>query len=353
MGQAKIKRIIFIAISVILCAAFLLFLYPFFYENISESSTDKLYFSPKINPGLSDYLAVSIETINTGSVKFPKGTASIAWGQDGSLYIEKFDMHIDGMLHNYYIPIGENQYWLKTGNVEKIEVSLPEVDNIEIGVKNISFNRRIFFPVDSAVKLFFKKTFSISSINRFLAPAALIFIFISLLSLLYFIIFKEIKSKINPVVISAVAILLFFSCYFIQEQYNTVKSYFSSYYKEIKEKDFSSTYFGFYDFEKFLSWLNFKMPDGQNLIMLVRGEPVYIMSEAAYNLYPRDIKFINISQKEDQEIIEEIEEINKENNYNYRHIVILSDKDSLQSYKLTLVDNYRETGGYIYTINGE
>ena len=93
------------------------------------------------------------------------------------------------------------------------------------------------------------------------------------------------------------------------------------------------------------------IPEGQNLILLVRGEPVYIMSEVAYNLYPRDIKFINISGMQEDKIVEEISIINDENNMGYSNIVVLSEKDKLSSYKLTLTDSYRDTGGFIYSLN--
>ena len=52
------------------------------------------------------------------------------------------------------------------------------------------------------------------------------------------------------------------------------------------------------------------MPEGQNIIVLVKGEPVYIMAQMAYGLYPRDIKFINISSMSADEIADKITSLN-------------------------------------------
>ncbi len=349
--QQKAKRIAFIILSIALCAILIAFLCPLLYKNMANSATTEITFPQQTQPTLADYFTVSIKAANPGNVDFSKGTASIIWDSENPLHIQKFDMFIDGTAHNYYVPIGENPYWLKTGQVETAEILLPQVDNIKVEVENISFNRRSLFPIDSAVNTYFKKNFDLNHINRFQTPAALLFIAISILYSIYLLMFRPPRSKTNPIIITATTILVLFSFYFLQIQYHTVKSYYQAYQKSIKLREFSTTYQGFYDFEKFISWLDRNIPEDQNLILLVRGQPVYIMSEMAYNLYPKDIKFINISEKQEQDIIEEITLINDRNNMAYSYIVALSEKDKISSYRLTLEGSYRETGGFIYSLN--
>ncbi|MBC8390174.1 MAG: hypothetical protein H8E13_19275, partial [Actinobacteria bacterium] len=146
-------------------------------------------------------------------------------------------------------------------------------------------------------------------------------------------------------------ILVLFSFYFLSLQAFTVKSYWDSYRKYIISGDLKNTYLGFYDFEKFISWVDEKIPKDENLIVLVRGEPVYIMSEMSYNLYPRDIKFINISNKENGQILDEIININSKNSNNYKYIISLSEDDSISLKDLDLIFKYRENSGFIYKIN--
>ncbi|MDZ7836925.1 MAG: hypothetical protein U5N58_02685 [Actinomycetota bacterium] len=132
----------------------------------------------------------------------------------------------------------------------------------------------------------------------------------------------------------SLAILVLFSLNFLTAQIYTARSYWLSYKSNIQQKDLSSTYQGFYDFEKFISWVGQSLPQDQNLSVLVKGQPVYIMSEMAYNLYPRDIRFIDISEKNNSQILEEIDTVSRDG---YNHIVILSEQDLPQSSRLSLV----------------
>jgi hypothetical protein len=73
----------------------------------------------------------------------------------------------------------------------------------------------------------------------------------------------------------------------------------------------------------------------------------------AYNLYPKDIKYIDVSKKNDQQILDEIKEINqtgKNSKFNYKYIVILSNEDLPQTAGLELIDKYRENGGFLYRL---
>ena len=110
------------------------------------------------------------------------------------------------------------------------------------------------------------------------------------------------------------------------------------------------TYLGFYDFEKFIMWVDGTIPEGMDIIVYVRGEPVYIMSEMAYNLYPRDIKFINISGKTYDEINAEIESISEGHEDAYNYLIALSEDDAHSAFRFELLARYRTTGGFIYRV---
>ena len=77
------------------------------------------------------------------------------------------------------------------------------------------------------------------------------------------------EEKIHTNVIPAILILILFSFHFLSVEYFTVKSYWNLYKSHIEKKDFSSTYLGFYSFEKFILWLDKKIPDNNNLIVLI------------------------------------------------------------------------------------
>ena len=128
----------------------------------------------------------------------------------------------------------------------------------------------------------------------------------------------------------------------------TIKSYYGAYKEYIISSNLSETYMGFYNFKKFIFWLADKIPEEENIIVLVKGEPVYIMSEMAYNLYPVDIKFVDISSKKELEIINEIQFINSRYSQNYRYIIAFSGKDGISSKNFTLVDKYKEDAGFVY-----
>jgi len=73
------------------------------------------------------------------------------------------------------------------------------------------------------------------------------------------------------------------------------------------------------------------------------------MSELAYNLYPRDIKFIDLSGRDYEEINDEIEEMSQSYTDAYEYLIVLSEDDSYFAAGLELIAKYRTTGGFIYS----
>jgi hypothetical protein len=262
--------------------------------------------------------------------------------------------------------------------ISSISIEPPEIEGIEIKISEAKLIRRIILPLDSYINYWAKKLMNVEQINRFLTPAYIFLTFSLILFFIYILLYREKQSsvsvknetfkdafvnmlkdekqKIPPekiLIFISTAILLAFSFYFIALNSFTIKSYVDSYRQYILQAEFDKTYEGFYNFRKFISWIGQKVPEGENIIVLLRGEPVYIMSEIAYNLYPKDIKYIDVSKKNDQQTLSEIKEINqagKNNNLSYKYIVIISKEDIPQIEDLELIDKYKENGGFLYRL---
>ncbi|MBC7334546.1 MAG: hypothetical protein H5T85_08910 [Actinobacteria bacterium] len=283
--KATYKPIYIKAIYTAVVALSLLLLIPFIYpvpiyvpfigpalnKIVQEGNIGTITFTKPLNPDTRHYITLTLTATNKGNVEFPKGIASIIW-KDKSydpLYREKFEIYIDGISHNYYIPIGENLYWNKTKNVTQVKLELPHVEGIDITIESFSVNKRVLFPLDTYLNLYLKKYLDIDYINRFLTPSYLIFIFILVSYFIYSIYFKRVSFKalfkralfkreaspkredkrvgegkenkinlknlkINPIGISSLLLLLLFSFYFLSSQYYTLRAYYYSYKNYIK-----------------------------------------------------------------------------------------------------------------------
>jgi hypothetical protein len=308
---------------------------------------------------MGEFLRVRIAATNTVSENYPYVTGAVKWESDAEKESPpselRFKIYIDGTTHNYYIPLGADTGWDQL-RPESIMLDLPRLDGIDMQFSQALFKKRIFFPLDIylARKLLNLSPASAGDLNNLLIPAyILIFIFL-ILSVIYILFFRApakknaAKAAKKAVFIFILSILLFFSATYIYAEVLAVKSYWQAYRDEIISGDLESTYHGFYGFEKFISWAGGIVPEDKNMLVFVRGEPVYIMSEMAYNLYPRDIKFIDLSGRDYEEINAEIKEI-KQSYYNsYDYLVVLSEDDSYFAAEFELVAKYRTTGGFIY-----
>ena len=318
-----------------------------------------------LTPEVSHYLIVEISARNTSSVDYPAGTAAVRWNtvidETASTDQQKFKIYIDGMSHDYYVPVGENKYWLETGNIQDLVLEIPRIEGVDIKVGQISLKNRIAYPADIYIsrKLQDYSGGATRTTSPFLVPTYILLFLFLVLSAVYFFLFRSYYSKRGrkisqairkAVFIFIISILLLFSVSFVYKEMITVKSYWDSYKKHIVAGSLDETYFGFYDFEKFIMWVDGAVPEGKDIIVYVRGEPVYIMSEMAYNLYPRDIKFINISGKTYDEINAEIEGINDTHKDAYDYLIALSEDDTASAFRFELLSRYRTTGGYIYRI---
>jgi hypothetical protein len=380
----KIKKYIFIIICIIFFIFFILTCTPAVSQtilkypsyNLNTNTTGyKISKSNNVNngdlnfklasliiPEIGDYFLIGLKAKNTGGVEYPYSSVFINE--------QNFNILIDGFEHSYFVPVGENESWTMLDKIRKglldksnsyitmISIKVPGIEGINIQIQVIELKKRTILPIDSYLNYFFKKIFNLQHINRFLTPAYIFILLIILSFIVHRLIFYKKKYKqpvpsapyLKIIFISFLGILIIFSFYFISLSFFTVKSYWDSYKKYIVSGELDKTYLGFYNFEKFIYWTDTKIPKGENTVVLLRGDPVYIMSELAYNLYPRDIKYINISQKNADKILEEIEKINYEYSNKYKYIIILSEKDIPASNQLEFIDKYRENGGFIYKL---
>ena len=330
-----------------------------------------------LSPAISQYLIVGINAANTGSVEYPTGTVAILWENiaEGRPDTEqqRFKIYVDGSRHNYYVPLGVNLYWAGSGqetkslgdrnNPDNLSINIPSIEGVDIRVRSIALKDRVAFPLDIFIEKILTNLSgdSTRTINPLLIPVYLLVLLFLILAAVFYFMFRTIlkKKDMNSGIIIKKAsfifiliILLGFSANYIYTEIITVRSYWNSYKSYILSGKLDQTYMGFYDFEKFIQWVDDIIPPGENIIVYVRGEPVYIMSEMAYNLYPRDIKFINISNKTYNDINSEIESINEVSDDPYNYVVVLSEDDSDSAFRFELISRYRVTGGFVYRIDG-
>jgi len=358
-------------------------------------------------PEIGDFIIIDIKAENIANVKYPSSSIAVKWehaidkasNETGIAEIKKQQtcrIVIDGIKHSYYIPIGENLAWTQSSGhggitdsdnlnnnivnsivsdnvISSISIEPPEIEGIEIKISGVRLVRRLILPLDSYVNYWAKKLMNIEQINRFMTPAYIFLVFSLILFLIYILLYRGAAAKernsisgknetskyrdafvpTKILIFISTAILLAFSFYFIALNSFTIKSYVNSYRQYILKGEVDKTYEGFYNFRRFISWIGQKVPEGENIIVLLRGEPVYIISEIAYNLYPKDIKYVDVSTKNDQQILSEIKEINqagKNNNLSYKYIVIISKEDIPQIADLELIDKYKENGGFLYRL---
>lgn len=320
----------------------------------------EIFLSPSAEADLGNYLKINLKAKNNDSVDFPKGSLNIKWKYEdennyNSLNQESLQIYIDGFSHDYVDMLGENTSWKPDKKISSLRIEVPDVSGVNITVNELSFNKRSVFPLDSYINKFFKENYDIRQINRFLIPTyiGLLFVFAMIYSL------KFISKKVltGKIAFNAVLVVLFiFSIYFFKNEVLNIKSYFDSYKKNILCGNLKDTYLGFYDFEKFISWAGDKIPECENVIVLIKGEQIYIKSEIVYNLYPRDVKFINISAVSQEKITHEIHNMNLEaakvkDKNPYKYLIVLSKEDLSDIGKdLKLRFSYKPDAGLIYEI---
>jgi len=331
----------------------------------------------EIKPQIPDYISIEITAKNKNNTPYPDTSIALNLSEEkiedaasnkAATYLiqEREKILIDGFTHIYHIYAGQNKYWrydwsleggtLKT-SIGSIALEVPAIEGIDIKISKIELKQRLLPGFDSQINYWLKNSLGIDNINPVVTQIYILLLLTILMSGVFYCTFLKGK-KTGPhigALISYIVIFCLFSVsiYFMQSGFFTVKSYFDSYKSYIAAGELDNTYEGFYNFERFIKWLDGKIPEGENAIVLVKGEPVYIMSELAYNLYPTDLKFIDIGGKTGDEILDEINDAGSANGKlggNYEYLVVLSKNDIPSSTFLKLVGSYRDDAGYLYRI---
>jgi hypothetical protein len=331
----------------------------------------------EIKPQVPDYVSIKINANNTSDAAYPDTSLALNLSEEnikpaddkgGNIYViqDREKIIIDGFIHIYHIYAGQNKYWSYDWSLEggvpknyinNITLEVPVIEGIDINIREIELKKRILPGLDSWINYHLKNIMEIDSINPALTQSYIFLLLAIFMSGVFYFLFLRAKKTGPrvPAIISCIIVLsLFaFAIFFMQAGFYTVKSYFDSYRSYISSGRLGSTYEGFYNFERFIKWLDDKIPAGENAIVLLKGEPVYIMSELAYNLYPSDLKFIDISGKTSREILEEINDIRSANDKpsgNYNYLVVLSKNDIPDLPDLQLAGSYRKDAGFLYRI---
>jgi len=358
---------LFALICFAILASFILFSTDLFSRTeditIEEDSSGNMLLTFDTEPSLGHYLKVRIKAVNSGRANFPGGTATASWtsgsGDDTVYGRQNFKIVIDGSPHSYYIQLGSARDWYTMPAAGSILIEPPVFNGIDAEVLDVSLKERIFFPVDIYLSTILKEHIipEYRPINRFLIPVYLLLFSVTVLAGIYYLIFgrhpdtglKEKKKAKGAVFLSILCILIFFSATYIYNEVLAVRSYWDAYGDDIASGNIADTYQGIYDFEEFIKWADTVIPDEHSVIVFVNGDPVYIKSEFAYNMYPRDVRFIDIRGKTKDQVTSEIDELY----YAYKgidYLIVLSENDQWLAYGYSQVTYYRSNGGFIYDL---
>jgi hypothetical protein len=324
------------------------------------SNSNQLKLNGILHPDIRQYFVISLQAENTGSANYTSGTAVLAWNSlDNGYedqYQERFKIYFDSSRHNYYIYAGQNRNWSEVSTIGGITFEIPLLDGIDIRLLDIALKERIFYPVDISLARLLENPLQpgYARINWLLIPSYIFFLISLILTGIYIILFKHKASgrKVfkRMVFVLILVLLLFFSATYIYREAISLRRYWKAYRDDILSGDIEGTYLGLYDFEKFILWAQKTIPDESNIIVLVKGEPVYILSEMAFNMYPRDIKFVDISGNTFNEVKSILEDLSGIKKDAYDYLVILSEDDIRIASGFELIARYRSTGGYIYKL---
>lgn len=348
------KALISISIAIVFIASFIIFATPLIKEDIKAevdeiSETEyAVFFKEVARPSVFDQLIIKIEAINTGRSDNQFASAYLLLPDQK----HDFRLIIDGITHTYYIYPGKSLNYLEGPGFVSLALELPELDGIDFKVTGITFSRRIAYPVDIKSAQYLISAFGSETISSLIVSFYIGIFLILLIIPLFFFIFKPKKKIAKVISVSLLASLLVFSSLFYIRSVYVAKSYYDSFIDEISQGRIDEIYQGFYGFRKFIKWLGKKIPSGSDIVVFMRGSPVYLRSELAYNLYPRDIRFIDISGNDKMQVIDTLESLAREK----RYIVLLTEKDKIFlkglendiSFRIVFESKYREDAGYIF-----
>jgi hypothetical protein len=337
-------------------SALLLLLFPIIrttryqQKGLPLSGIHEVLLREPLKTSVYDFFDIKVSLKNTGGVPVQTSAASINWDAslgDASRNVETFTLYIDESAHRYRVPIGQNKRWVQE-SVRSFSVEIKDIEGIQVHIEEVSLKRRLPPAIDVHLNIWAADLLGTRSIAPFAVPAYVLLLYGMIAGSLYYKRFKPAAFGFRTFASFLVLITLFsFSIYFLRKQFMAVKSHSISAKESVKDHGIQNTYFGFLDFRKFLGWIGENIETEQDILFLVRGTPVYIMSEAAYGLYPRKLEFINISRST-AEIFEDIERFKE-----YRYIIAMTSEDVMRIRNvegIEIIARYREDAGFVIRI---
>jgi ABC-type sugar transport system permease subunit len=410
MSNLKNKITVFSLIYLLFVAALFLLLiftcFPVLNSSLYSGSAKEIFFETPFEAEISDYILLTIKAKNSKTIAQPKSslTANIETRSPGTGNISMIqfrqEFYIDGLPHNYYLPVGEyKKYNFDTGNQESeslknrirsIKIEIPEIKGVKVDLLEVRFCRRTFFALDSHLNYFFKKYAGnfytgnfitiFKSTNNFFRYSTCSYLFIIsgiICTGVYRLGARILRNKkpagppdirtltprtgFSVFALPVLVCMLVFSFLFAAHNFFTIKSYWDSYKNRIPANRLEGTWQGFYNFRQFTGFVAENVPEDENIIILIKGQPVYIMAELAYNLYPRDLEFISISGLNMEEITGKIRDFsdapaNEEKSYRYLLILdssYVTEYEIIQNTFFELIGKYRQDAGFLYRIATE
>lgn len=353
------KALSFISLAIMLFTLFVLFTTPLVKKDLDttvsalckNSGKDFILIPEKpFKPSIYDQIFIRLKASNTKGSDYQKISGVIKAG-DLDYHIS---IYIDSFSHGYYIYPGLEEGYPGQESIEKLYFSLPQLHCIEYEVEKINLSRRVFYPVDIKAVSFVVSLFSLDELSMVLMSFYMAVFLAILLFIAFYFIFRPKKAITKIISISLISMALAYSVWFFARSIFITKSYYYSYADDIALGRPDLSYEGFYGFERFIKWVDTSIPRSKDLVVFTRGEPVYLKSELAYNLYPRDIDFMDIAGNDRQIIAERL----AKNAAKGRYLILLSSGDRPYLKSITnsgllnaeLVSKYKEDAGFIYRL---
>jgi hypothetical protein len=250
--------------------------------------------------------------------------------------------------HKYRYELGQERSW-RQGPVSYLMLRTEAPAGVDITITEVSLRRRMLPALDTRLNTWVSNLFNLRRIDPIFIPSYLLGTFLIASGLLYIRLFIR-RSRPYKVfaTIALIALLASLIPFFVTRQVKEVRSHYRMQAETIRTKGLKHTYDGFLDYRVFLRWVAQNIPEEADIIFLVRGEPVYIMSEALYSLYPRKIEFVNISEG----YLRASESIKGHKDHKY--MIALSSEDFMRvrSIKgLHIIDRFRPYSGFIIELN--
>ena len=349
-----LKKIIFAVISLLSLLFFLFFFTPLASIAIpadTECGPGYCRIQPfqDGNKGVN-FLLVQVKARNPDSSGYPSSSMLVKFStRDNKAGQYRIRINIDGRDHLYYVPLS------REGADGDIILEVPDLEGIDITIESLALKKRMFFPLDIFLEEKLAGDYHIfRSIDHFLIPAYALLLLSMILAAAYCIFFiRPAKNRCfrKTVFIVLLSIMLFFAALSIRNEFFVLKSYWRSYGDDLLSGSIEDTYTGIYDFERFIAWADDVLPEDRGAIVFVKGQPIYIMSEMAFNMYPRDLKFLDISGKDREEIEKDLDGLAGAHDGRYSRLIVLSGDDSgLVDDRHRIIARYTPDGGFIYAL---